>query len=69
MPMCRGRVRSQKPEMESKDMYKFQENRLSDPRDEFCDEYKGKYGDNEGHGEEWLGCALPVARAPHPTPR
>jgi hypothetical protein len=36
--------------MHNKDMYKFLENRLSDPRDEFCDEYKGKYGENEGHG-------------------
>jgi hypothetical protein len=37
--------------MHSKYMYKLQENRLSDPRDEFCDEYKGKYGEDEGHGE------------------
>jgi hypothetical protein len=41
--------------MHNKDMYKFLENRLSDPRDEFCDEYKGKYGENEGHGEDsWV---------------
>jgi hypothetical protein len=26
------------------------DNRLSDPGDELCDEDKGKYGDNEGHG-------------------
>jgi hypothetical protein len=28
------------------------ENRLSDPRDEFRDEYKGKYGENERHEEQ-----------------
>lgn len=37
--------------MHDKDMYKLQENRLPDPRDEFCDEYKGEYGENEGHGK------------------
>lgn len=37
--------------MHDKDMYKLQENRLPDPRDEFCDEYKGEYGENEGHWE------------------
>ena len=37
--------------MQSKRIYEVQENRLSDPRNEFCDEYKGKYGENEGHGE------------------
>ena len=28
----------------------MQENRLSDPGDELCDKYKGKYGDDERHG-------------------
>ena len=28
----------------------MQENRLPDPRDELCDKYKGKYGDDERHG-------------------
>jgi hypothetical protein len=40
-------------------MYKVLENRLSDPRDEFSDEYKGKYGENERH-EEQIGCALTI---------
>jgi hypothetical protein len=41
--------------MHGRNMYKLQENRLSDPRDEFCDEYKGEYGENEGHGENsWV---------------
>lgn len=35
--------------MQNEDMYKLQENSLSDPGDEFCDEYKGEYGENEGH--------------------
>jgi hypothetical protein len=37
--------------MRRTDKYKVQENRLSDPRDEFSDEYKGEDGENEGHGE------------------
>jgi hypothetical protein len=32
------------------------EDRLSDPRDEFSDEYKGKYSDDERH-EEQIDCA------------
>ena len=44
--------------MHSKHMYKLEENRLSDPRDEFSDEYKGKYGEDEGHGENsWVAVA------------
>jgi hypothetical protein len=43
--------------MHSKQMYKMLENRLSDPGDEFSDEYKGKYGDDERHKEQ-MGCAL-----------
>ena len=60
------------PAMDSKDKYKLQENRLSDPRDEFCDEYKGKYGDNEGHGVEnsWVGRTLTLpGDLTTPTPR
>ena len=32
-------------------MYKLQKNGLSNPGDKFGDEYKGKYGEDEGHGE------------------
>jgi hypothetical protein len=38
--------------MYSKQTYKMQENRFSDPGDEFGDEYKGKYGENERHEEQ-----------------
>ena len=46
----------------------MQENRFPDPRDEFSDEYKGEYGENERH-EEQVVCALTMGRGLNPEIR
>ena len=57
MPEGTEGIRSPKSNMQREKMYKMHENRFSDPRDEFGDEYKGKYGENERHDEQ-MDCAL-----------
>jgi len=41
----------------------MEENRLSDPRDELCDEYESKYRDDKRHGGSGNGTRS--ARAKH----
>jgi hypothetical protein len=42
----------------------MQENRLSDPGDELCDEYESKYGDDERHGVDTESGGVYVNRLP-----